>query len=330
MLGMRSSRIMRRCTLVASLAWMSATWSEEALAQVDQPYDYFRSLTSTELNTFQLRLRYLGPQLGLPWSALLHATGEPASEEAFQGEELSDGGFRSASISTAQISALVSSIGSLERVTTQDLGGRPYVTLSMAVRLPAVHTFHTEVSKGDATLLFAVMRPILAESRDAFRLVEDFSCMIGLLGQGRPEDVTGSVSVRFSGVRRESSSGKFVGVAKIKNTGGSSIAGPVSLVLLGLPYEVKLLNASGLTCGIPPGGKPYVNAPTDASLLDPGEEVEVTLEFGNEYLIPLGQCRCENDPEEYCGTAPGGLSCEGSDRCICTPSAQVLAGPGSR
>jgi hypothetical protein len=67
----------------------------------------------------------------------------------------------------------------------------------------------------------------------------------------------------------------------ITNTGGSTIAGPMYLVLDGL-LNATLANATGTTAVAAPAGSPYISLPLGAGgALAPGQSVVVVLVFND-------------------------------------------------
>ncbi len=85
-------------------------------------------------------------------------------------------------------------------------------------------------------------------------------------------DVTARVSVRVVNARRKGPGGRVRQQVTVQNVGGQALAGPVLLVLGGLPRGVKLVGAAGVTLG-----SPYVIL-TRAGLA-PGQSAGVMLQF---------------------------------------------------
>jgi hypothetical protein len=67
----------------------------------------------------------------------------------------------------------------------------------------------------------------------------------------------------------------------LKNTSGTAVIGPLSLVLDGLSAGVKLVNQTGSTSKTSPAGSPYVNVALAGNELDVGQSVTVVLEFAS-------------------------------------------------
>lgn len=97
--------------------------------------------------------------------------------------------------------------------------------------------------------------------------------------QAAPINVDAQVSVSFSGVRLNRTTGTFDTVASIKNTSSTPIASPVSLVISQItPSSVTVANASGRM----PGGEPFITVPVVAGGLAPGATVgNIVVRFQN-------------------------------------------------
>lgn len=92
-------------------------------------------------------------------------------------------------------------------------------------------------------------------------------------------DVSASVQVTRGGFRRNATTGRYTQTVTLTNTGGTTISGPVSLVLDALSSNATLFNATGTTALRAPLGSPYLDL--SASSLAPGSAVTLTLEFTN-------------------------------------------------
>jgi pimeloyl-ACP methyl ester carboxylesterase len=94
---------------------------------------------------------------------------------------------------------------------------------------------------------------------------------------GCATDVSSSVSVTRAGYVFNFGTQRFYQTVTLKNTGGSTINGPISLVLDSLSSNASLYNASGSTSCAAPLGSPYINV--SAASLVPGASVSVSLQF---------------------------------------------------
>ena len=110
--------------------------------------------------------------------------------------------------------------------------------------------------------------------RNAYRASDHDPLVISLNLAGATVDVTGSVKVNVGGIAPNRLSGKYAGTVTVTNTSGQPLAGPLHLVLQGLPEGVTLDNRSGLQ-----GGAPYLTLP--AAGLAPGATVSVSTSFTN-------------------------------------------------
>lgn len=96
------------------------------------------------------------------------------------------------------------------------------------------------------------------------------------------DNVSAQVSVTRGGFRLNYTAQRYVQSVVLKNTGGSAVAGPVSLVLDSLSANAALFNKTGVTGCAAPLGSAYVNANVGAdNALTPGETATVVLEFTN-------------------------------------------------
>jgi len=110
-------------------------------------------------------------------------------------------------------------------------------------------------------------------------------------------DVSGQVTVTRGPLLINRASGSYQQVLTLTNTGGTTITGPIS-VIIGSLANATLSNATGVTSSLVPTGRPYINPATVS--LAPAASTTVTLLF------------------HY--TGPGSISY----------ATTVVAGPGSR
>jgi hypothetical protein len=92
-------------------------------------------------------------------------------------------------------------------------------------------------------------------------------------------DVSSQVSVARVRPGRHAHVHPLVQELTLKNTGDTPIAGPLFVVVHGLPSKVKLRNATGTTASSAPAGDPFVEL--NVSQLAPGASARVTLRFVN-------------------------------------------------
>jgi hypothetical protein len=92
------------------------------------------------------------------------------------------------------------------------------------------------------------------------------------------DDATTVVVVQKGGFRLNNATGQFVQNVTLTNAGSSPIAGPVSLVLVGLSTNAGLFNKTGTTSCSSPAGNPFIDLGIQTSLAA-GKSVTTTLQF---------------------------------------------------
>jgi len=110
-------------------------------------------------------------------------------------------------------------------------------------------------------------------------------------------DVSNQISITRNVFQIQRSTGAYLQVLTLTNTGNTTINGPISVILNSLT-NATLNNATGTTSSLLPSGRPYINA--SVTSLAPGASTKITLSFNK--------------------TGSGSI----------TYSTQVVAGPGSR
>jgi len=110
------------------------------------------------------------------------------------------------------------------------------------------------------------------------------------------------VSISRTGFHYNHSTGLFALIGSVTNTSGSSIPGPISLVVDNLPASATLFGIEGDTLCATPQGSPYINIGNIGAgqTLAPGASISGSIDFID--------------------TAQTGI----------TYSLRVLAGPGGR
>jgi pimeloyl-ACP methyl ester carboxylesterase len=104
-----------------------------------------------------------------------------------------------------------------------------------------------------------------------------------------PTDFTSQVTIQGSGVRLNRNTGFFVQTITVTNTSGIPLAGPLYLVVSGLPTGVALIGISGVTANITPVGSDYYTLPLAGESLTmlPGQVVSLQFQFLNPNRVPL-------------------------------------------
>jgi hypothetical protein len=326
-----SKRMLERLGFAVLLSVLGPTG---ALAQT---FADFLPLSPAEVASFQLKITWVGDQYGTVPSLVLHAAGEnplPAQYTQFQRPGINysndtDASFQTVNVTSAEISSIVSQ---LETVAPFNAGGAAQDTklsVTVLVRIPTTRAFESILDRDGMRLFFDALRSVLDANSKAARPVDKLACGYSAFPPDPQSEITSSVTIRMSGLRREAASAdRFVGSITVKNTSAAQLAGPGTLVLYGLPETVEVLNSPGTTCRIGFGGKPYLSF--SPAGINPGEEVVLPIELYNKYKTPIGECRCENAPTTWCDATSATDVCGAGNQCICTPTFKVFAGPGSR
>jgi hypothetical protein len=308
------------------------------LSQSSTPFRDFLSLGETEKASLQLKLTYVRPQLTPCRSLVLHAIGrepDPAAFEKFDQPGLDyagDVGVVGVPISATEMDSILIAMSSATEIigsSFQENAGS--ISVSLHSKGPPEKQFESFPDEPALRNLFAILRSSLARNAGAYQEIQNYACKWGLLEDGRPQYVDSSVRVTFSDLQRLDDPSSFIGTAQLKNTSTLHLAGPISLVLEELPSQVELVNSTAFTCAMRMTAwpQPYVDVAGASDGLDPGEEVEVRLEFNNPHEVPLGACRCSGNIAQRCDSPTGSL-CGPGVPCVCSPTVSVLAGPGAR
>lgn len=98
-----------------------------------------------------------------------------------------------------------------------------------------------------------------------------------------PSSVASAVKFERSGFRLDRATGLYLQDLIVTNTSGRSLAGPLYVVVRGLPAGVALISKSGLTEVVTPIGSPYLlmPLPADGLSLPAGAQQRFTLRFLN-------------------------------------------------
>lgn len=276
-----------------------------AFAQ-DSPYSVFQAMSQQQLATLQVKLTYVGPQTKKIYSVAFTSpsnTVNLALFVPFQRPGISYNNDNSTVLTfvatTADLSALISNVGTLPNVTAGGTATNPFISFTLLNTVAGTQVFEAVLNNADAAALFAQVRLALQDNATGLKVISEQACPTSLIDPTRPIDVSSSTSVALSGVRLNRATGQFVGSASVKNNSSTSLSGPLSVVM-NLSGNVSLANANGTTCGTTPVGIPFINLPLSNNTLAPGAVAQVTVEFTNPALNPI------------------------------TPTTKVLAGPGAR
>jgi hypothetical protein len=274
-------------------------------AQSFSPLSAFQSLSDVDVGTLQVKLTFVGAQERQISTVLASAEGSGSDVSvfgAFRRPGVPYAGdlepLRAFAATTGELRAIVAGVAGVPEVASGAAADFRHVSFALAAtKAGSTIGFEAIVDPAGGFGLFTALRTALVVNTDGLRLLNAFGCHAGLLEAGTPVDVSPEVSVALRGVRWDRATGSFVGTAVVTNDGIAALEPPVSLVLE-LPGNVHLRNASGFTCATSPEGRDYVDV---AEPIAPGASAELVLEFSNS---------------------------EGKD--VAVGSVQVLSGPGAR
>jgi hypothetical protein len=275
------------------------------------PYSEFVAMTPDQLGALHAKVTFVGLQTRVVQS--LGFTGPSTSFDAavfipfrrpgvFYGND--DISVRTFVATPGQLEAVIDGAGTVPAVVGGGVASEPFISFGLVNKIGGeVKAFEAILNTVDGALLFDRLRAALTDNRDGTRLLSDLACTVGLLQSERPRDVTSETVVTFSGLRLDRRTGYFIGTAAITNNSMNALSAPLSLVLQ-LGPNIRLLNADGRTCGVPPVGREFINLPVSGDLVA-GATAKVIIQLDNPDREPLG--------DEETGVI-----------------ATVLAGPGAR
>ncbi len=270
------------------------------------PYSAFQSMTEGQLATLQVKLTYVGSH-DEPLSSVLFTsmsnTPNIAAFTPFRRTNVNysnddQAAVQSFTATTTQLRAMIDSVGTLPSVTAGGVAAPMLMSFALYNSVNGPQVFEAILNQTQAVALFGELRNALRQNAAGLKQLDAFACVVDAMDPARPTDVTSQVSVSLSGFRLDRKSGLFVSRATVLNTGGSSVAGPVTLVFQYGAPGFRLANGTGTTCALTPTGQDYLNLSVGS--LAPGVPVTVKLQF------------------------------EDVDRLVIHTSVLVFAGPGAR
>jgi hypothetical protein len=104
-------------------------------------------------------------------------------------------------------------------------------------------------------------------------------------------NVTAQLAVSLGSIVFDPVTRNYRQTVTLRNTGGSAMAGPLSLVLDGLTAGVRLVNRTGVTSRQGLAGSSYVDVALTNNLLNVGMSVTVVLEFDSSSVLISYQAR---------------------------------------
>lgn len=262
-------------------------------AQAFSPYSDFESMTLQQLSTLQVKLTYVGPQLAALPTLAFTSNLNVVSVDAFTPFYRPNINYvndtikvRSFTATPQELEAVIDNVGTLPDVRAGGVAEPHFLSFSMVNTQPMLKGFEAILNKSQSNELFAELRESLATNKEGLKKISEMACALDLLEPARPMDVSGSVMVKFTGLRPDRHTGFFVNSVSVTNNSGSTLPAPVSLVL-DLPGTVGLVGADGTTCGTNPVGRQFIHLPIPATGLAPGATVTITLHFENPNKEPI-------------------------------------------
>ena len=264
-----------------------------ARAQTFAPYSEFQAMSLAEMDSLRIKVTYGGPQDYLVATLLLKRPDAPASLGTFvpyrrTGFEYSndDGPIAAVAMTRQELRNIIDSVATYPDVTDGDVDSAGYVSFAlMSTAGGTARVFEAIVNQASGRDLF---RGLVAGARgnaDAVRLLRNVSCDAAMRPPELPANAQGKAVVTFGGLRPDRSrKGVFVGKVRVVNNSGSTLPAPLSLIVIRVGGNAKLMEALGTTCALAPRGAYYVDLPVGPGL-GPGKAVEKILHFTNPSLM---------------------------------------------
>jgi hypothetical protein len=279
-----------RLQLAAALSAGVMVSVQLASGQTLSPYSDFQAMTPAEMGSLQVKFTHVAHRRSEVASFLFRATGHAPDVSVFAPyyraqflPGLYNGDFQtfnSFSASPIELRAVIDSIATLSQITVGTVDSAGYLSFAMAgVHNDTVRVFERVVRSTNGKLIFGRLLAALAANDSAKAALLSYACAVGMLPQGPPSDVTNRIAIRVRGFRKDRGNGNFVGTARLTNTSGQSITGPMIFVFQP-PGDVDAVSPSGRTCAIYPYGAPFYTLPIGSSLA-PNQSVTLTLRLNN-------------------------------------------------
>jgi hypothetical protein len=277
----------------------------DARAQSYSPYTDFQNLTAPELSSLQVKLTYLGPY-DHPFPSLVFTSTSGTvnladfvayRRNAFASEygldNLPPATFK---VSPTLLDALIDSVATLPQVTDGGVDSSWYVSFAMVETASGTRGFESILDGTNSTALVGKILAAFAGQSIPIRVVTEAACPMGIISDNPPPDVSTSVTTKATGFRRVRNTDEFVGRISVKNTSGSTLPSPITLLPGIVGENVVLMGEQGFTCAIEPGGEAYVNLPVGPGGLAPNASVAVAVRIKNPSLEQL-----EVKPQVFAG-----------------------------
>jgi hypothetical protein len=274
-------------------------------AQSYSPYSDFQNLTAPELASLQVKLTYLGP-VDHPMPSLVF-TSTSGTINVSDFTPYRRNGFASAygldnlppatfKVSPTLLDAMIDSVATLPQITDGGVDSSWYVSFAMVETVSGTRGFESILDGANSTALVGKILAAFAGQSVPTRVVTEAACPMGIMEDNPPPDVTSSVTIKTTGFRRVRGTDEFVGRVTVKNTSGSTLPAPVTLLPGIVGENVVLMGEQGFTCAIDPGGEAYLNLSVGGGGLAPNASVNVNLRIKNPSLE-----RVEVKPQVFAG-----------------------------
>lgn len=285
-----STRSQARMATVAMLLSISPLACRPLSAADRVPYSEFSSMLTSDLDSLQVKLTWMGAQISRVPTLAITADGHAPALAGFRPYYRPEFRLRyssdysppvAAALSTTALASMIDSIDTLPDVTDGAIDTAAVWSFGLHNTVDGiVKVFESVISYPNAQSLLRKIRPITMNDADASPTIDQYSCEVGLLTGTPISDVTNSVSLEFGGFRRNRHhEGRFVQNVKLTNLSAVSIAAPIRLVLVPVG-NVRLSGAAGRTCLAHPRRAQYVMALASGSLA-PSQSIEVAVNVTN-------------------------------------------------
>jgi hypothetical protein len=259
-------------------------------AQTLSPYSEFQSMSVPQMQTLQAKLTLVGDQRMQHKTLVGLAAGQSPALSVFvpfYRSQFLPGGYNADyqqvltfTATTQELKAMIDSVASIPDVTDGGVDTGGFLSFALSNTLNGTDkVFESVLSPATGMQLFGRLMGALASNSSAMDALTLYACGLGMLPAGPPTDVTSHVSIELRGFRKDRKTGQFVSRARITNTSGQAIAGPVIYVYRARS-NVAPVWASGVTCAIDPAGASYMTLPISGSLVA-CQQVDLVLRFNN-------------------------------------------------
>lgn len=257
--------------------------------QVLSPYSDFEALSVADMDSVRVKLTYGGPQDQPVMTLALTGTTTEVPIGAFvpfrrSGFDYSNEtvGVLKTGASREDLKAIITNVGTLPRVTDGgvDPGGRLSFAL-LSTTGGTTKVFESIVNDTTGGQLFSQMLAAVSGNQSGSRRLLSLGCAVSMLPTGVPASAEGQAVVHLTGLRQDRHvKGQFVGKVIVTNQSASTLASPLTLVVIRKSGNAVLIQEDGFTCNIEPRGASFVNLAVGAGL-GPNASVQRELRFDN-------------------------------------------------